>query len=34
VAEAAERQEMAVLARVRMGNLMQYGIDATITPIP
>jgi hypothetical protein len=34
VAEAANRQEMAVLARVRMGNLMQYGIDATITPIP
>jgi len=34
VAEAAERQEMAVLARVRMGNLMQYGIDATITPSP
>lgn len=34
VAEAADRQEMAVLARVRMGNLMQYGIDATITPSP
>ena len=34
VAEAANRQEMAVLARVRMGNLMQYGIDATITPSP
>lgn len=34
VAEAADRQEMAVLARVRMGNLMQYGVDATITPIP
>lgn len=34
VAEDANRQEMAVLARVRMGNLMQYGIDATITPSP
>lgn len=34
VAEAADRQEMAVLARVRMGNLMQYGIDATVTPSP
>lgn len=34
VAEAADRQEMAVLARVRMGNLMQYGVDATITPSP
>lgn len=34
VAEDADRQEMAVLARVRMGNLMQYGIDATITPSP
>lgn len=34
VAEAADRQEMAVLARVRMGNLMQYGVDATVTPSP
>lgn len=34
VADNADRQEMAVLARVRMGNLMQYGIDATITPSP
>lgn len=34
VADAADRQEMAVLARVRMGNLMQYGVDATITPSP
>ena len=33
-AEAADRQEMAVIARVRMGNLMQYGINATITPRP
>jgi len=33
-AEAANRQEMAVIARVRMGNLMQYGINATITPRP
>jgi hypothetical protein len=34
VADDAGRQEMVVLARVRMGNLMQYGIDATITPSP
>ena len=33
-AEAADRQEMAVIARVRMGNLMQYGINATMTPRP
>jgi tetratricopeptide (TPR) repeat protein len=33
-AEAANRQEMAVIARVRMGNLMQFGINATSTPRP
>lgn len=31
-AERDGRQEMAVLARVRMGNLMQYGIRPTATP--
>ena len=31
-AELAGREEMSVLARVRMGNLMQYGIRATATP--